>query len=248
MKTKTYNRIFSILSVSALSWGLSLTASHAFVTAGAGFDGGDLIRPDGVIPHTTWPSNSPGVGEGSSDVTASNLIAPSGVTNGLSAESFTATHGASGGGSLFAQWHNNGTTTGWVMFDLGAAFNLSQVHIWNGNQLSVLGRGVQQFDILTSNTPGDYAAGQENSVSWTEVLTDGILTQGTGSSTLPADSFSLGGVNARYVQIRIDSNYGDAGGYTGLSEVRLSTVIPEPSAALLGTVAAFGLLLRRRRG
>ena len=66
----------------------------------------------------------------------------------------------------------------------------------------------------------------------------------------PVQSFALVQRGVRYVQIGVDSTYEGGSGRDwqgGIGEIRFEgTLVPEPSAALLGGFGAL-LLLRRRR-
>lgn len=153
-----------------------------------------------------------------------------------------------GGGSEFF-WHTSGSESPadvFITYDLGQEYDLDSALIWNFNAVftggSETGRGYNQYDILVA---GDGAT-PTNLGDFTEIVTDGNLAQGGGTTTEPAQSVNLAGLanGVRYVRIGADSNFGTAGPYTGLSEVRF-LAIPEPaSIALLGLG---GLLMLRRR-
>lgn len=127
--------------------------------------------------------------------------------------------------SAAGQWHNNPAadpngTHPQITFDLHGTYNLSQIHIWNGNQwsfsLNLTARGVAQFDVLVSS----------NGTDFTEVLSNQPLTRSPVNTYVQAQSFSLAGNNGiTHVRLRVDSNHGDT--YTGLSEVMFSA-IPDP--------------------
>lgn len=124
--------------------------------------------------------------------------------------------------SANGQWHNTGPADpgSTITFNLGSAFNLEAIHIWNGNQwggTDLTARGAQQIDILTST----------DGTNFTEVLANQTLNKSPGGTYVSAQAFSLiGNSGVTHVRIRIDSNYGDA--YTGLSEV-MFTRVTDPS-------------------
>lgn len=131
-----------------------------------------------------------------------------------------------------------------VTFDLGAVYTISRFHVWNYNEVAPNGanltsRGVNGVSVLFGTTPalGSTVAGITN------------FAQANGQNTYAGEDFlAFVPFNARYVKFDINTNYGDANTFYGLSEVQFDGVlVPEPgSLALLG-LGSMGLLLRRRR-
>jgi hypothetical protein len=153
-----------------------------------------------------------------------NLINGSGISGGLSDDQFE------------NEWITNGTTTGTLVFDLGAVFSLADAQVWNYNaDCCGLERGVQTMTVLTSL----------DDVTFTPLNTFG-LSEGTGLPLAP-NVLDLAGASARYVEFDLTQNYGDAG-FIGLSEVQFdSSAIPEPSAAffLIGGLSVLALVRHR---
>ncbi len=135
-----------------------------------------------------------------------------------------------------------------LTFDLGGAYKLSSIDVWNYNfgkeeWVSTLDRAAKAFTIAIST----------DGVTFTEVLA-GEFARGTGE-LLGAETFGLSGV-ARYVQLNLSGNHQsqpETYGYApiGLSEVRFAgSPVPEPATWAM-MIAGFGLVggaLRATRG
>jgi hypothetical protein len=142
------------------------------------------------------------------------------------------------------------TTVGaWYVADLGSVrSNLASMYIWNVRE--VLDRGTRNVDIFYATSPTvplatgvayDFASG-----GWTSLLTNHNIPQATGGGTKADDVLGLSGIaSARYIGIRINSNY-NSNFRTGFAEIQFTTV-PEPASTGLFFLAGLGLLTRRRR-
>ncbi|MBN8458249.1 MAG: choice-of-anchor D domain-containing protein [Verrucomicrobia bacterium] len=161
-------------------------------------------------------------------ITATSLIDNSGLRSAANpgqAVSYDPTAVHTYDTSAVGQWHNNPAAdpngaNPQITFDLHGTYNLSQIHIWNGNQwgfsLNLTARGVAQLDVLVST----------NGTDFTEVLSNQSLTRSPVNTYVATQTFSLAGNNGiTHVRLRVDSNHGDT--YTGLSEVMFSA-IPDP--------------------
>jgi len=142
----------------------------------------------------------------------------------------------------------NGATTGYFVLDLGTAYTLGQIDLFNTHNDGYNDRGTGAFHVAGANSVA--SAGSSlgmNLVSPTTILS-GNLTFSTG---IPADDVftSANGLNTstayRYISFTFDSIAGGAGG--GLNEIRVFQ-IPEPTTtALVGGVAVLVLVMIRRR-
>lgn len=145
-------------------------------------------------------------------------------------------------------WLSTGTSFGGVdtdprvTFDLGGLYRINQIQVWNYNEAApspnLTSRGV---NAVTINYGVDAALG-----SSVPGITN--FAQATGLSTYTGEVFnSFTPFVARFIEFDIDSNHGGDNNFYGLSEVQFDgTLIPEPSTALLGTLALLGLVRRRR--
>jgi hypothetical protein len=147
----------------------------------------------------------------------------------------------------------------WASFDLGSIQTLDFMRVWNYNQSTATGRGVNSANVYYSTAaspglPGGDALNPALS-GWTQLGSGPLtFTQATGLATYDAvDDISFGGVQARHVLIDIISNFGTIGDNVGLSEVQFFSLdaqvipVPEPSTlALLALAGVVGLTRRRR--
>ncbi len=146
-------------------------------------------------------------------------------------------------------WLSQKTTVAnqWVAFDLGQAYDLASMRVWNYNQSSWQLRSVQTARIYysTAANPDEAAPG-----TWTQLVgagAGGVFTfaQATGQPNYDSvTDVSFGGASVRHVLIDIQSSYGTDADGVGLSEVQFFSV-PEP--ATLATLALGALALLRRR-
>ena len=152
--------------------------------------------------------------------------APVNLVNNLGMESpydITATHNPDGDAS--GQWHAKSLTDDpnpTLTFDLGGAFDLEAIHIWNGNQgrfgQNNTGRGVNSFTVRVSTDGSAFA----------EVLTETLTRSpfvNNNVAPINAQSFDLtGNVGITHVQIRVNSVHDPANPYPNLSEVMFTAV------------------------
>ncbi|WP_380873880.1 hypothetical protein ACFB49_44390 [Sphingomonas sp. DBB INV C78] len=133
-------------------------------------------------------------------------------------------------------------TTGvpsWLVFDLGASYDLSAASIWQYNVDFGLDRGAKDITVSLSS----------DGVNWAQVAAS-TLARATGQPAA-AQSVSLDGA-ARYVRLDLLNNYGDQWTWTGLSEVRFdgtAAPVPEPAtwAMMIGGFGLVGGAMRRQR-
>lgn len=102
-----------------------------------------------------------------------------------------------------------GESNHWIMYDLGASYNLYNMHLWNYNHPNDNDDGIASFTVHVSTNGSD----------WTEMGTEYSLPQASPSAFYEGQAVaSLGGVEATHVLITAIDNYG--GECFGLSEVR----------------------------
>ncbi len=159
----------------------------------------------------------------------------------------------------------------WIQWDLGASYTLDSIKVWNFNDSNRYAAGIRQVDIYISNivNPGDpEIAGAGNGDNWTLWADNAILSAGPGTSgyagfdlatVVLSETFALNTVSARYIRFEVDSSFRsdgiNLGGGTSddvdvaaLAQIEFYEFdgIPEPSAALLGSLGLLVLLRRRR--
>jgi hypothetical protein len=133
-------------------------------------------------------------------------------------------------------WLSNGSqaiNTEWVQFNLGDAYNLDSMKIWNYNEGNAASRGLKDFTVSVSS----------DGISWTNLTTTfaSLSKAPTNTTTAFGDTYALAQSNVQYVKINVVSNWGD--GYVGLSHIEFSgTVVPEPGTLALLAAGLVGLL------
>jgi hypothetical protein len=148
------------------------------------------------------------------------------------------------------EWNNDPNPT--LTFNLGGAFNLAGIHIWNGNQVvggtvtnqqSHIRRGVHTFQLSVSTNGG---------ANYTLLGSYQLAVSPLPGTPISAQNIDLAGqTGVTHVQLRVISTHNSpagGGNYASLSEVMFTQVdaIPEPGTALLGGLGLLGLLRRRR--
>ena len=195
-----------------------------------------------IIVNPTGQSNS----GGSSDYTFDKVIDSSGLSAALNTgdaiPAVLPTHETPG-------WYNpfedvagrftsfDAATT--LTFDLGAAYELESLVLWNGAEawggVYYNNRGLDAFTMSFSTDGTTFG--------------DTIAVDSTIIAEIPdfdAETFAIPNVTAQYVMFSDLVNGNGNGAHTAISEVRF-TAVPEP--ATLGMVALFGggiLFIRRR--
>jgi hypothetical protein len=134
----------------------------------------------------------------------------------------------------------NGLPTS-ITFDLENNYNLDAIGVWNYNEVGLTSRGAREVAISVASGEG----GVFNPLGLFE------LEEATGANNYEGQLISLEDFvladDVRRIRFDINSNWGDANQYVGLSEIRFSgTVIPEPSSLALLGLGGLALLRRRR--
>ncbi len=169
------------------------------------------------------------------------------VTNGVSLA--TAQSATFNGGQFSLEWETVGSGGGSyyssfnppvLVWDLGAQVNIANIILWQSD--------------LTGN--GNQLNGFTLNFGSTDTSFSGPLSNNLLADTNVAQSFALGGVSARYVQMILTSNQIDnesvGGDRVGFGQIRFnvadSVATPEPSSIVLGAIAvAFTIGFARRR-
>ncbi|MFC4992316.1 PEP-CTERM sorting domain-containing protein [Rubritalea tangerina] len=145
---------------------------------------------------------------------------------------------------------------GWAVIDFGSTqTQLGEMLLWNVNEGSHSGRGMNAFNIYfatspsvsapaISATPTDY---DFSSGGWTQLGATRNLTRADESGVNALDgSFDLSSIaSAQYIGIEILSTHGE-NDRAGFAEV-VFTAVPEPSSISLLGLGSLTLLLRRKR-
>lgn len=240
MKTKTTIRsLGSALAIAALLLpALGMQSLHAAII---------IVQPTGA------KESSVNLGRNAVDtIDGGGLSDATTVETGDPIPGTWPTHGnVAGNAGAATVWLSLNTTQGggegdeWIMFDLGAEYQLAALHVWNYNEVSATGNGIKDLTIKFATSSAGYDAGSEGDPSWGSGVST-TFAQASGSTTYDGETINFGSVTARYVLFdTVDTHYASYN-RTGLSEVRFITV-PEPSSTALLGLGALGLMLRRKR-
>jgi len=129
-----------------------------------------------------------------------NLVA----TTNLSGNFFTTT---APGNNM---WLTNGTTTGWVQFNLGSAYQVSSLVVWNYNEYGA-NRSMQNVTIGVSNDVNMVTA---------VTTTSAVLNAATGNASNPGQTVGVTGTG-QYVRITNTTQWPGSDNYVGLSHVNI---------------------------
>ena len=168
----------------------------------------------------------------------------SGVT--LAASSTATTHADTAFSNGWASDQPGGFSPFVLSFDLGSAESISAVRLWSTTVTTSGAIGdVEDFEVFSDNDFDPTNGGLMSLGSFT-------AANQSGNARLPED-FALSTTTSQYFHFGINSNRGDANNVdstrTSLGEVAFITTVavPEPSALIMLTAMAGGLMARRRR-
>jgi hypothetical protein len=175
-----------------------------------------------------------------SNVTVSSEFTPDGRLgvdaingSGLTGSGTNATHDAAVGNMWLS---NGGVSAEWIRFDLGQAYDLSKIFIWNYNENHAVNaanaRGVNDFTVDVSTDDANWSAPTTGGSQTALAIVGGYAASIPLTCDLPIDASAV-----RYVRFTIDSNYG-AATYVGLSEVRFEGDEPYTGPVLFSNLAA----------
>jgi hypothetical protein len=203
--------------------------------------------------------------EGSSTYTVSDNTLQAGASNRLGASDSLGDSGFySGNASDFGNFVT-GNPGGYITYDLGAAYNVSDLLIWNFSQQggdsngTYNSAGVQEVQILTSTTglPGTFSAiagpNSDGTFTFNEVTENVGYNTGPGDASpstfnIPAQVLSVDLPDAQYVELNLVNNWGWSGGLIGVAEVNfVGSAVPEPSTYAMLGLGLLGLIAWQRR-
>ncbi len=129
-----------------------------------------------------------------------------------------------------------------IDLDMGQPVLIDALAIWNGNVNNGAnpGTGINQFRLLSGNTPG-----------FGDAIDHGFFSIQPAGYPIAAEVVTLPApTTATYLRLEVLTNHGNPGHYS-VSEIAVGVLaVPEPSTFILLTIGAAGLLVygwRRRR-
>jgi hypothetical protein len=149
--------------------------------------------------------------------------------------------------------HNTSNTSGWlsddsvsvdshwIEFDLGTAYKLSEVHIWNWNNNgggTQTNDGIKDVNVLFSIDGVNFGG-----------LQTFAFTQAPNGTPYTGQDIALSEVSAQWVRFDIQSTFEHAStqvGRAALAEVRFTGIIPEPTTAIMLALSSMFVFRRRR--
>ncbi len=128
-----------------------------------------------------------------------------------------------------AMWMTNSPMPAWIQFQFDKVYKLHQMLVWNSNQLieSFLGFGAKNVTV-------EYSVDGQ---TWTALKGVPEFARAPGTPACEANTtVAFGGVEAKFVKLTINANWGAMAPQTGLSEVRFFYVpvqarSPQPATA-----------------
>jgi hypothetical protein len=144
-------------------------------------------------------------------------------------------------------------TVSWFTIDLGSAFNIDFIELFNTHNAQYFDRGTGDFRILASNSVNSGTGDFDGTAVQVIASTLQAAQNGTLNDDLVNQTYSVSNTNAfRYLQFHADSsssangnpNYEDY----GLNEIRVfevTTTVPEPSTLAIFALGIMGLASRR---
>jgi len=133
---------------------------------------------------------------------------------------------------LTQMWMSNEESPKWIQYEFDKVYKLDELWVWNANQIieGFVGFGAKDVTI-------EYSVDGQ---TWTTLEGVPEFARASGTATYAANTFvDFGGVEAKYVKLTINSNWGGIAQQTSLSEVRFFYVpvqafLPVPADGATG--------------
>jgi hypothetical protein len=129
-------------------------------------------------------------------------------------------------------WVSNAVKPAWIQYEFDKVYKLQEMWVWNANQETE-----DMFGLGARNVTIEYSIDGQ---AWAALEGVPEFTQATGTPTYTANTtVDFGGVEARFVKLTINANWGGMVPQTSLSEVRffyvpLQAFEPQPADGATG--------------
>lgn len=132
----------------------------------------------------------------------------------------------------------------WFRVDLGQVYPLHSFKLWNFNfwhaTVATTNRGIQRAEVYISSQVANPGSDFSNPAVWTRAIDDVTFGKAPGLSSYTGEPpVSLSGLSARWLALRVLSNFGGAGADTvGISELQIfadTTPVIRSGAATLAS-------------
>jgi hypothetical protein len=118
---------------------------------------------------------------------------------------------------LSQMWMSSSAKPHWIQYEFDKVYKLDELWVWNANQIveTFVGFGAKDVTI-------EYSV---DGATWTALEGTHEFARATGDATYTANTVvDLGGVEAKFVKLTINSNWGGVAQQVSLSEVRFFSV------------------------
>jgi len=209
-----------------------------------------------LLPITGVTASSADTAAGDPNFTATNASIQIGATSHVvgASDSLADTGIAADGSTRFGDWLTSSTPGQIITYNLGGTYNVSDLLIWNYNQVGFTTVGANSVTILSSTTGLAGSFSTVGTVQFDQVTITaptGTAAQDTGDFNdgydTPAQILPFDITDTHYVELVINSNWGFGGGVTGFNEVNFVGVVPEPSTFAMLGLGLLGLIAWQRK-